>query len=106
MPRDAAGRFYVPKSRDHSDHGKRLAGPPTPAGLALDAGDGVRRSHESLDETRAVVHLDRRRLGCDYGSGGDGLPHRLMARTAGLSGAQQDAGAASNTTRPYPPSNT
>jgi hypothetical protein len=30
----------------------------------------VGRSHESLDETRAVVRVDRRGRCCDYGSGG------------------------------------
>jgi hypothetical protein len=35
--------------------------------LALDAGDGVGRSHESLDETRAVVHVARARRRFDFG---------------------------------------
>jgi hypothetical protein len=46
--------------------------------------------------------MARARRRSDFGSGGDWLPHRLVARTAGLSGAQQTADAASDTTRPYP----
>ena len=39
-----AGRFYVPKSRDHSDHGKLLAGSAQLVRIwHWDAGDGATR---------------------------------------------------------------
>jgi hypothetical protein len=39
-----AGRFYVPKSRDHSDHGKLLAGSAQLVrAWRWDAGDGATR---------------------------------------------------------------
>jgi hypothetical protein len=38
-----AGRFYVPKSCDHSDHGKLLAGPLLVWACLWDASNGVTR---------------------------------------------------------------
>ena len=51
--------------------------------VAMDEGDGVGRSHESLDATRAVVRLDRRCRRCDYGSGGG--DRRLHGELVGFS---------------------
>ena len=78
-----AGGFYVPMSRDHQITKRSWPVPLPAAGLALDSGDGVGRSHENLDATRAVVRLDRRCRRCDYGSGG--RDRRLRGELVGFS---------------------
>jgi Helix-turn-helix domain len=65
-----ATRLSLPAPKPDAGGNACAGWPPAPR-LALDAPNRVGRSHESLDETRAVVHLDRRGRGRDYGSGCD-----------------------------------
>jgi hypothetical protein len=69
----------LPSKRAQAARGHLSAAPR----MAPDAGDGIGRSHESLDETRAVVRLDRRCHRCDHGSGGG--DRRLHGAMVGFS---------------------
>ena len=57
-----AGRFYVPKSRGHFDHGKACGRSAPCAGLALDAGDGVTAMADNIPQWSASDAIDRLRV--------------------------------------------
>ena len=57
-----AGRFYVPKSRGHSDHGKLVAGPLLVRAWRWMRGDGVTAMADNIPQWSASDAVDRLRV--------------------------------------------